>query len=117
MKAFLALALVGLAHRAATTESPTTTITNTKTSTIATPQAATWKPLGCYSPDAGQPILEERTPSDVFMSIGLCTSRCESLGNYAFAGLQNGTGCWCGNHLGGALSKNQSDCSIPCAGF
>jgi hypothetical protein len=129
MKTLLTLSLAALAHQVAATEQLSDSLATTTTASkitvsntnagasTGTPRPTTWTAMGCYSQDPAQPILEERTTgNDIFMSIGLCTSRC-SLGNFPFAGLQNGNQCWCGSHLGGGLAKNQSDCNVPCPGF
>jgi len=125
MKTFFALSFAVLAHQVAATGSvsPTTTGSNITVSSASAgsstgaPRLNTWTALGCYSQDAAQPILERRmTGNDIFMSISACTSRCSD-GKFAFAGLQNGNQCWCGNQLGGALAKNKDDCNVPCPGY
>ncbi|KAK0613699.1 hypothetical protein B0T14DRAFT_283709 [Immersiella caudata] len=123
MKTFAVLSLAALVHQVAATGqsgSPTTsTITPSSTNTISstvTPRPPTWTAIGCYDQDA-LPMILERTPQDVFMSIGMCTSRCSVAGNFAFAGLQGGIRCWCGNSVGSELAKNQEDCNVRCPGF
>ncbi|CZR57312.1 uncharacterized protein PAC_07201 [Phialocephala subalpina] len=51
-----------------------------------------------------------------FMSVGLCTSKCASDSNYAFAALYN-TECFCGQHFTAIASGQDTECDTPCPGY
>ncbi|OZJ02487.1 hypothetical protein BZG36_04367 [Bifiguratus adelaidae] len=69
--------------------------------------------LGCYLDDQYQRDLQYFNESDPYMSISFCRGNCLQLG-YPYAGLQNGTQCWCGYHYG-TKGASQS-CDTHCAG-
>ncbi|KAH9059870.1 WSC domain-containing protein [Lactarius vividus] len=50
------------------------------------------------------------------MTVGWCVNHCVSKG-LIYAGLENGTDCYCGNYLSTiAMNATVSDCDVPCAG-
>eukprot|EP00026_Physarum_polycephalum_P005850 Phypoly_transcript_05889.p1 GENE.Phypoly_transcript_05889~~Phypoly_transcript_05889.p1 ORF type:complete len:562 (+),score=58.97 Phypoly_transcript_05889:161-1846(+) len=70
---------------------------------------------GCFI-DSG---TSRDLPTQIYVSsastVEYCRAACGNAG-YAYAGLQYGQECWCGNQYGSNGQAPQSDCSIPCAG-
>lgn len=103
----------------------TTESTSTATSTIiSTPTALpTWTSVGCYLDSASPPTLSNRTAvvaGDSGMTIKGCETACAGTGlvyaGTTYAGLEDGTQCWCGSYIANELA-NSTDCDTPCAGL
>jgi hypothetical protein len=80
-------------------------------------QAATYKVtgpyLGCWR-DAVNRVLP--TPiSAPNMTVGKCVASCQDRG-FSYAGLQNGSQCFCGNSYQRLEKLDDSNCQTPCAG-
>ncbi|KAH9059871.1 WSC domain-containing protein [Lactarius vividus] len=80
------------------------------------PLPANWTSLGCITDNVQIPTLTAWGYSGQDMTVGLCVNHCVSKG-LIYAGLENGTDCYCGNYLSTiAMNATVSDCDIPCAG-
>ncbi|KAJ4416954.1 hypothetical protein N0V85_002071 [Neurospora sp. IMI 360204] len=98
----------------ATVSAPTTTTT----SSLA-PSPTVWKDLGCFveNPHAPYVLQQNMSPAggDANLSIPKCNNSCYRR-SYRYAGVKEGNQCWCGTYVGGSLSRNQTDCNVPCSG-
>jgi beta-glucosidase len=99
-----------------TTSKTTSSTTTTKTTTTATATPTSgWKYLGCYVDALSPRTLPYGAPA---VSSGMTVEACESeclVANYAFAGVEYGNECWCGNTMP-PTAATASDCSMACAG-
>ncbi|KAF2998802.1 hypothetical protein E8E13_001029 [Curvularia kusanoi] len=103
-----------------TKSSSSSIVTSTSTSSVFSlgPSPTAWNDKGCYVENEKLPILEQNmSPAggDSSLSVPKCKNSCYRRA-YAFAGLQAGNQCWCGNYIGGEWTKNQTECNIPCTG-
>jgi len=76
-----------------------------------------WSSSGCYTTNSSAPTLTSGGYTDsTGMTVEFCVQICHNL-DHIFAGVENGTDCYCGNVLthGAALAAN-SDCSTNCVG-
>jgi len=75
-----------------------------------------WISLGCFTDNIQIPTLTAWGCSKWNMTVELCVDHCISEG-LAYAGLENGTECYCGNVLSIiAMNATETDCNMPCAG-
>lgn len=70
--------------------------------------------MGCYSEPPGGRALD-RVLSSPLMTTRKCLVVC-GYGSYAYAGLQYGSECWCGNELHAGAEPSYGACTIPCSG-
>lgn len=106
------------ASMSTTASAPATTTTTT--SSLA-PSPTAWEEAGCFVEHTDEPyILQQNlTPAaggDAHLSISKCKNSC-SRRSYPFAGVKEGNQCWCGTHVLGTFSRNETrDCNVPCSG-
>jgi hypothetical protein len=67
--------------------------------------------LGCYKDESTRDLTDQTSLSPV--SVETCTSTCKSAG-YAYAGVQYGSQCFCGNAYG--KYGTATDCNMACNG-
>jgi hypothetical protein len=73
-----------------------------------------FKSLGCYTEAATGRALTGKSSSGEDMSIGSCLDYCEG---FAYAGVEYGQECYCGNTLASsAVSADSNTCDMPCKG-
>ena len=71
---------------------------------------------GCFFDQyAARDIVGIQTSSSSLMTTEYCVNYCSNL-NYAYAGLQNGDTCFCGNSYGNYGAASLSDCNVVCTG-
>ncbi|KAF8259517.1 WSC domain-containing protein [Lactarius quietus] len=74
--------------------------------------------LGCYTYNPSAPALTSEGYTDLIsMTVDNCVEICQN-SNHAYAGLENGTNCYCGNVLtqGTVLASSGENCSTNCVG-
>ena len=105
---------------APTTAPPTTAAPTTEASTTAAPTKAaltttTFKNGDCYQDCS--PRLLPKLEKNYKMTHEICKSICFKKNNYAFAGVEFGHECWCGNNEPPATKlRPLSECNISCPG-
>ena len=105
---------------APTTAPPTTAAPTTEASTTAAPTKAaltttTFKNGDCYQDCS--PRLLPKLKKNYKMTHEICKSICFKENNYAFAGVEFGHECWCGNNEPPATKlRPLSECNISCPG-
>ncbi|KAL7409862.1 hypothetical protein BDY24DRAFT_436776 [Mrakia frigida] len=102
-----------------TTSSRSSTLSSSTTpSPSALPPSHGYSSLGCIQ-DVSSYVLQGYNFASNSMTVALCTSTCQSR-SFAYAGLEYGQECRCGNSIvtsgGGGLSLKASSCSMSCAG-
>ena len=104
-----------------TTTGTTTTTTTTSTVSGTCMPASTPSSLGCYR-DSNNRVLPNQAPGSPNTSsqtITACQTACYNQ-NYAYAGLETGSECWCGSSLptysDSGFSIASSNCNSPCTG-
>lgn len=70
--------------------------------------------LGCYAEPSDDRALE-RVLSSPQMTTRKCLVVC-SYRSYAYAGLEFGNECWCGNELHPDTAPSADGCDLPCSG-
>lgn len=118
---------------AATSQSATSTAQSTSTSSTSTSSSSPAQPTptgpvvsqgninftyySCVSePSSGRLLSTQVENNGTYMTIEKCLSDCY---NYAYAGVEYGRECWCGNTLNtapGFKNTTDSDCSFTCPG-
>ncbi|KAI0539139.1 hypothetical protein GGR58DRAFT_525123 [Xylaria digitata] len=96
---------------------PIITTTSTSTATLG-PSPTSWMALGCYVEDSERPVLDKNVSpeaGDATLTIPKCKATCYRQ-SYGFAGVQEGSQCWCGSYVGGERESNQILCNVPCTG-
>ena len=69
----------------------------------------------CYEDNESR-VLPFSVPNNAENDVHVCVGACQSSG-YAFAGMQYGYECYCGNSLPDrSLHRPSSDCNMPCSG-
>lgn len=93
------------------------------TTTCATPLVshsirsnAGWYSWGCYEDCGGASGMDRFLPYQAYANAtnsdpDMCISACQAAG-YAFAGVQWGEECWCGNGLNGAPKAPAEQCNM-----
>jgi len=76
--------------------------------------AAVYQPMGCFAEPQGAKALSQ-VYSSPNMTHALCFSHCHA-GGYAYAGLEYGQECWCGNTITAGTGTADGQCTAPCAG-
>lgn len=80
---------------------------------------ADYKPMGCYTDltSTGRTLPWQQSQLNASsMTIESCLFACKD-GEYAFAGVEFGTQCFCGVVLGNSTSQvNSTECNTPCTG-
>ncbi|KAL2194363.1 hypothetical protein P885DRAFT_71429 [Corynascus similis CBS 632.67] len=73
--------------------------------------------MGCYVENPDMPIFDINIDpnGDPSLTIPKCWQTCYRR-FYEYAGVQNGSQCWCGSCIGGEWAANQTDCNSPCTG-
>jgi glucan endo-1,3-alpha-glucosidase len=102
---------------ASVTDSTTTTWAATPTSTYPVHDTDTseWYNLGC-AVDSWNRVLSNGGVNDYSLTIDKCLISCEE-GGYAYAGLEYGLECWCGNTIASTVEFSaDSECDVPCSG-
>jgi len=77
---------------------------------------AGWSSLGCYTDNPAQRALTSSGSSDpTGMTTEECVGICSNPSPHVYAGLENGTDCYCGNVLTpGSVQTSPSNCASPC---
>ncbi len=82
------------------------------------PSRLIWRSMGCYR-DTTQPrVLAERFDVGASTTPQNCRSVCLNRG-FGFAGVENGSECWCGNQIQAPLDSwvvDMANCNKPCSG-
>jgi glucan endo-1,3-alpha-glucosidase len=74
-----------------------------------------WRSGFCVE-DSSTRVLSTHLTSSTSMTPTLCINTCSSLG-YSYAGVEHGSGCYCGNSLYGPPTVTpDSECNVPCSG-
>jgi len=72
--------------------------------------------MGCTTDDPNDPTLTAEKVSMDKMTPVLCVNHCVG-SNLIYAGIENGTDCYCGNELSQlAQNATETDCNVPCPG-
>ena len=99
-----------------TTVASSTSTTPTPTTTpVIVPGNTNFTYAHCYIDSPGARILPYEVLAMDNMTVEYCLSNCYM---YAYAGLEYGRECWCGNQLGTGASQasKESDCGMTCPG-
>lgn len=99
---------------------PSTTSSTTISSSSVAPSPsvslpAGWQALGCTVDSASLRVLNGSYWDTSTLTPSVCAAKCKA-GGFAYAGLQYGRQCYCGNSLSGTSKLGASGCSSPCAG-
>ena len=70
--------------------------------------------LGCYV-DKDDRALPSDYISRLDMTIERCLTHCRTIG-HMYAGLQNGSGCWCGDNYNKYGEADEAYCNKTCSG-
>jgi hypothetical protein len=70
---------------------------------------------GCYNDSAAARDLNGASFNEKNMTLDRCYYLCD-INNFAFAGLQNGSYCYCGKSFGRYPKVNNAKCNCPCSG-
>src|ERR1041384_1093664 len=74
----------------------------------------TWTLVGCQTESTAGRALAAKSYAADTMTLQSCTAFCAG---YAFAGVEYGRECYCGNGFGdGSVGASASQCSMRCAG-
>ena len=71
--------------------------------------------VACYTDSTASRSLPNQVVASDKLTVEICLSACQ---NYAYAGIEYGRECWCGNTLGSAAAQATSEkqCSMTCPG-
>jgi hypothetical protein len=78
------------------------------------PLPSGWVSVGCYTDGPSPRTLSAQSYSSSNVDAETCTAFCSA---YAYAGMEYGNECYCGDSLlGGSTAVNSSECNMMCAG-
>ncbi|CDZ98531.1 beta-1,6-N-acetylglucosaminyltransferase, contains WSC domain [Phaffia rhodozyma] len=87
------------------------------TAAVSLPASNTWTSLGCRSDSWTRTLDASTLYSSFAMTLDLCIRTCDSA-NYTYAGVEDGTECYCGNSvLESSTYLPLSSCTYSCGGF
>ncbi|WRT68154.1 uncharacterized protein IL334_005129 [Kwoniella shivajii] len=90
------------------------TAANVVTGPSANPGVNGFTSIGCYTEGTGGRALSIGKGLGFATTVANCTAACQG---YAYAGVEYGQECYCGNLLGtGSISAPATDCNMVCAG-
>ncbi|KAK0636800.1 carbohydrate-binding WSC, partial [Bombardia bombarda] len=72
-----------------------------------------WTTAGCYFDAVSPRLLPDQKQVSGDMTVAKCLDACSE---YAFAGVEFATQCFCGPSVDGGVKASDSDCNMPCAG-
>ncbi|KFY43767.1 hypothetical protein V495_03787 [Pseudogymnoascus sp. VKM F-4514 (FW-929)] len=101
----------------ATTSSSTTATPTTSVATLG-PSPTSWASWGCYHQDDHLIMFQmNRSPmgGDSNLTVSKCLNTCY-LESCIYAGLGEGSECWCAKYVVGVEALDQTDCNLLCTG-
>eukprot|EP01064_Diplonema_japonicum_P039206 TRINITY_DN977_c0_g5_i1.p1 TRINITY_DN977_c0_g5~~TRINITY_DN977_c0_g5_i1.p1 ORF type:complete len:2288 (+),score=451.00 TRINITY_DN977_c0_g5_i1:87-6950(+) len=78
---------------------------------VSTPRSV----LGCFIDDVMARKLDGFTYTNAANTVDECMAVCFTNG-FAYAGLQNGDSCYCGDDVATSMRTGLTECEVPCAG-
>ncbi|KAK3390723.1 WSC domain-containing protein [Podospora didyma] len=78
-----------------------------------TPPPASWTAAGCYYDPVTPRALPVQKDVASPVTVASCVAACSG---YAYAGVEYGHECYCGNTMAGVQQAPDTDCNIPCPG-